>query len=229
MRVIVSMVVFVSLEGFGAIDVVQSFQPVRPVAMTSVAGFGRLVNDANTAYTSPKSFIPRSVYCNGGKVPCIAAMGRCAAATAARGNAHSTNDDYHVASVRGSTILSASTSPEDDAKPLDSVWVQLYVDGEEVGYPTYLEFTKQSKRFVSSLARLVKKVYSDDLVGISAPNLKVYKSGADPFAPMLDTGEIVTEAFGGTTSKCPIRVMALTPNTARMPNQGMLFIIRTAV
>jgi hypothetical protein len=219
MKAIVSLAVFASLGGFGAIDFVQSFQPVRSAALTSLGGCGRVVNDANIAHVSPKIVVPRSVYCNGGKVPCSTVMGPGAAATTeARGNAGSTNVDYRSTCVRVPTVLSASSSPDDDPKPLDAVWVQLYVDNVEVGSPAYLEFAKRSKRFVSSLATLVKKVYKDDLDGISAPNLKIYKSGADPFAPMLDPGEIVTDAFGGTNSKSPICVMA------RTPNQGMLIV-----
>jgi hypothetical protein len=213
---IARLVVFAALGGFGAVDVVQSFQPVQPVAFTSVASFGRLVNDVNTAHVSPKSVVPYSAHCNGGKVPCSAAMGRCAARAAiAQGHAFGANVAFRSACARFPTFLSASSSPEDDPKPLDSVWVQLYVDGEKAGNPAQVKLELGSNIF--NLATAVKQLLGDDLVGISASRLEVYKSNADPSVPMLDPGEIVTDAFGGTNSKSPIRVMA------RTPNQGKLF------
>jgi hypothetical protein len=217
MKVIVSLVVFVALGCFGAVDVVQSFQPVnvQPVALTSVAGFGRLVNDVNTVRVATKSVVPYSAYCNGDNVSCGLAMGRCAARAAiAQCHALGANVALRSACHRFPTFLSASSSPEDDPKPLNSVWVQLYVDGEKVGSPAKLKLERGGDVF--DLATAVKQVCSDDLVGISASRLEVYKSNADPSVPMLDPGEIVTDTFGGTDSKSPIRVMA------RTPNQGML-------
>jgi hypothetical protein len=216
-KAIVSLVVFASLGGFGAIDVVQSFQPVRSVALTSIVGCGRVVNDANTAHLSPKFVVPRSVYCYGGKVPCSAAM-VCAAATAARCNKLGANVAFRSACARFPTFLSASSSLEDDPKPLDSVWVQLYVDGEKAGKPALVKL--EPGAIVFNLATAVKELLGDDLVGIAPNRLDVYKSDADPFALMLDPGEIITDAFGGTNSKSPIRV------TARTPNQGMLFRVK---
>jgi hypothetical protein len=68
---------------------------------------------------------------------------------------------------------------------------------------------------VFDLATAVKQLLGDDLVGIAPNRLEVYMSGADPLAPMLDPGEVVTDAFGGTDSKCPIRVTAQTPNQGK--------------
>jgi hypothetical protein len=211
---IACLVVFAALGGFGAVDVVQSFQPVnvRPVALTSVASFGRLVNDVNTVRVAPKSVVPYSAHCNGGKVSCGLAMGRCAArATVAQGHALGANIAFCSACARFPTFLSASSSPEDDPKPLDSVWVQLYVDNVAVGSPAKLKLDIGADVF--DLATAVKQVYKDDLDGISAPNLKVYKD--EDFAKPLRGDENIDSKLGcGESLDNPIRV------TARNPNQG---------
>jgi hypothetical protein len=142
---IASLVVFAALGVFGAVDVVQSFQPVnvRPVALTSVASFGRLVNDVNTVRVAPKSVVSYSAHCNGGKVSCGLAMGRCVArATVAQDHALGANVAFCSACARFPTFLSASSSPEDDPKPLDSVWVQLYVDSEKAGSPVKVKLER---------------------------------------------------------------------------------------
>jgi hypothetical protein len=218
MKAIVCLVVFAALGGFGAIDVVQSFQPihVRPVALTSVASFGRLVNDANTAHVSPKFVVPYSSYCNAGKLSCGLAMGRCAAhAAVAQGHALGANVALRSACARFPTFLSASSSPEDDPKPLESVWVQLYVDGEKAGSPVKVKLERGGDVF--DFATAVKQVNSNKLAGVDAAELNVYTWDDEKYSKPLDPGEIVTDAFGGTDSKSPIRVMA------RMPNQGKLF------
>jgi hypothetical protein len=115
------------------------------------------------------------------------------------------------------TALLDSSSPENESSPpipLDSVWVQLFVNGDKVGTPAYLEF-KRSKRIVFTLATLVKKMYKEDLAGISAPKLNVYAWDDEQFTAMLDPGEIVTKAVGGVASNNPIRIVALTPNTGK--------------
>jgi hypothetical protein len=207
---IASLVVFAALGGFGAVDVVQSFQPVQPVALTSVASFGRLVNDVNTVRVATKSVVPYSAH--GGKVSCGLAMGRCAArAAVAQGHALGANVAFRSACARFPTFLSASSSPEDDPKPLDSVWVQLYVDGEKVGRASTVELGPVAN--VDSLAKEVKKEYSDDLNGISAPRLKVYKDAE--FANPLPGNVKIDSTLGcGDSIDNPIRV------TARTPNQG---------
>jgi hypothetical protein len=212
---IASLVVFAALGVFGAVDVVQSFQPVnvRPVALTSVASFGRLVNDVNTA---PKSVVSYSAHYNGGKVSCGLAMGRCAAhAAVAQDHALGANVAFRSACARFPTFLSASSSPEDDPKPLDSVWVQLYVDGEKVGRATQVKVDLGSN--VDNLATAVKQVYSNKLDGIDVVDLDVYKD-AD-FAKPLRGDEKIDSAFDcGESIDNPIRV------TAQTPNQGKLFI-----
>jgi hypothetical protein len=215
-KLIASLVVFASLGGFGAvdIDVVQSFQPVnvQPVALTSVASFGRLVNDVNTVRVAPKSVDSYSAHCNGGKVSCGLAMGRCAArAPVAQGHALGANVAFRSACARFPTFLSASSSPEDDPKPLDSVWVQLYVDGEKAGSPNEIEFAEGSKRDALRLAKLVKEENSDDLVGIAATRLEVYKD--EDFAKPLRGDEKIDSKLGcGESLDNPIRVTAQTPN-----------------
>jgi hypothetical protein len=169
MKVIVSLVVVAALGGFGAINVVQSFLPVhvRPEALTSVAGFGRLVNDVNTVRVATKSVVPYSAYCNGDNVSCGLAMGRCAARAAiAQGHALGANVALRSACARFPTFLSASSSPEDDPKPLESVWVQLYVDGEKAGSPVKVKLERGGDVF--DLATAVKQLLGDHLVGISA-------------------------------------------------------------
>jgi hypothetical protein len=213
-KAIVSLVVVAALGGFGAIDFVQSFQPVRPVALTSVAGFGRLVHDANAAHVSPKSFTPRSVYCNGDKVPCSAAMVR-AAATASRCNKLGANVAFRSACGIFPTFLSASSSPEDDPKTLGSVWVQLYVDGEKAGNPAKLKLDIGADVF--DLATAVKELLGDDLVGIAPNRLDVYKD--EDFAKPLRGNEKIDNALGGENIDNPIRVMA------RTPNKGTLILI----
>jgi hypothetical protein len=205
---IVCLVVFAALGGFGAIDVVQSFQPVnvRPVSLKSVAGFGRVVNDANNAHVSPKFFVPHSVYCNGDTVPCSAAIVRAAAAAATRCNNLGANVAFRSACARFPTFLSASSSPEDDAKPLNSVWVQLYVDGEKAGRPAKVKLDIVGDVF--DLAMAVKQVYSNDLNGISAPRLSVYTWDDVKFLKTLDPGEIVADLGGGDTSKTAFIVAA---------------------
>jgi hypothetical protein len=204
---IARLVVFAALGGFGAVDVVQSFQPVQPVAFTSVASFGRLVNDVNTAHVSPKSVVPYSAHCNGGKVPCSAAMVRAAAAaTTAQGHAFGANVAFRSACARFPTFLSASSSPEDDPKPLDSVWVQLYVDREKAGRATQVKLDLGSN--VDNLAMAVKQVYSNKLAGVDAAELNVYTWDDVKFTETLDPGAIVTDAFGGTSSKTAFIVAA---------------------
>jgi hypothetical protein len=143
------------------------------------------------------------------------AMGRCAArAAVAQGHALGANVAFRSACARFPTFLSASSSPEDDPKPLDSVWVQLYVDNIEVGSPAKLKLERGGDVF--DLAKLVKIEYSDRLEGTTAAELNVYKD-AD-FAKPLRGDEKIDSAFGCSDGiDNPIRV------TARTPNQGMLF------
>jgi hypothetical protein len=214
MKVIVSLVVVAALGGFGAINVVQSFLPVQvpscapSVALTSVAGFGRLVNDVNNVRVATKYVVPYSAYCNGDNVSCGLAMGRCAAAaaTTAQGHALGANVAFRSACARFPTFLSASSSPEDDPKPLESVWVQLYVDGEKAGRATQVELDLGSN--VDNLATAVKQVYSNKLAGVDAAELNVYTWDDVKFTETLDPGAIVTDAFGGTSSKTAFIVAA---------------------
>jgi hypothetical protein len=187
-------------------NVVQSFQ----VAFSTVLGFGRTENDANTAIVLPKSTIPCSLSCSGDKAPDRKAMGFSGTtAAASRGNVLNLDNAYRLACVRGLKTLSGSSPPDDDPKPLDSVWVQLYVDGEKAGKPALVKL--EPGAVVFNLATAVKQVYSNKLDGIDVVDLDVYKDEAKPLRgdekmdSTVDCGESIDN---------PIRV------TARTPNQG---------
>jgi hypothetical protein len=99
------------------------------------------------------------------------------------------------------------------SKPLTTVWVQLYVDGEEIGSPNYLGFIKGSKKDVLGLKKSVKKDYAKKLEGISVAELMVYSWNGEP---MVDPEEIITTSHGGDSWNHAIRVAVESRATKRL-------------
>jgi hypothetical protein len=212
-KAIASLVLFASLGGFGAIDVVQSFQPVRAVALTAVLGFGGLINDTSAAFGSPKSVIPRVGRCSGNKLPCSMAMGRCAAGAAVAPAKSLFGVPNRLMCIKDVITLFGSSSNEDvlTLNPFTSVWVQLYVDNVKAGRATKVKMSLGAD--VYDLTMEVKLVCSNALVGIDATRLKVYKWNEEQFTDSLPgDGIIDIKEYGGGSLATPIRVAALTSN-----------------
>lgn len=54
-----------------------------------------------------------------------------------------------------------------------SIWCKLLVNDKTIGNPTQLEFNSAHVN-MDDIKKSIKKEFGDDLVGISAPSLKVY-------------------------------------------------------
>jgi hypothetical protein len=115
--------------------------------------------------------------------------------------------------VPPTTSSHASSSYEDgfSPKPLNSVWVQLFVDNVEIGRATKVKLELGAD--VDDLATAVKQVYNNRLDGITAAELQVY--AWKDTSPLRSDVHIDSALESGESIDSPIRV------TARTPNQGM--------
>jgi hypothetical protein len=228
-KAIVSFVVSASLGCLSAVHVVQSFQPIQPLASSFAGfGFGRRVNVADTALVSPHAANSHIVYCNGNKVSCGTWMGRRSGAAAPGCNVVLCDSGVapRLTGIRVITALCASgdnQSPE----PLASVWIQLYIDRKEAGHATKVKLRLGAD--VDDLAKLVKEEFKDKLGGISAAELMVYAYSDEPFTKLLDPGETVTSVYGGVTSQRPIRVTAITGKRGTLTGTFSVLSTTTAI
>jgi hypothetical protein len=206
MKAIVSLVISALLGGFGAARVVQSFQPVKPLAFGSFR-----FENANSfnAITSPQAVVSRHAYCNGRKVLC-AWLGWCASAAVATTRC----DSVRISVVRSATALLDSSLPENETTPpilLDSVWFQLYLDNVLNGGPAKVKLGLNAD--IYDLANAAKEARKATLEGIDAANLMVYNWDDEQFERPLRSNKKIDSALGcGESLDRPIRIAALTPN-----------------
>jgi hypothetical protein len=98
--------------------------------------------------------------------------------------------------LKGRTSLSSGDNPS--PKPIEFVWVQLYIDKAPVGSPFCLDFTERAWRDTYSVASMVKKECSKLLEDIDTPLFQFYAHDDNEFKTQLGPEvTLATEVHGG--------------------------------
>jgi hypothetical protein len=208
MKVVLSLVISTSHKSFSALPLVHSLRPVSSIARPSNC---RTLTDRGCATpfssysdvfhgtTSVRDYAPSNSWIghtNIAQVTTTSRAGRLGPIIDSR------------------TSLSSGSSTDDmpSPKPIEFVWVQLYIDEMPVGIPFCLDFTKRERQDIPSVASMIKKECSKLLEDVDAPLLQFYAHDDNEFETQLGPEvTLAAEVNGGDSLERVIIVNAPMP------------------
>jgi hypothetical protein len=198
MKVVMSLLVSSSLKSFSTLPLVRSLRPILSIARL---GNSRTLTDCG--YTTPFSSYGGIFH---GITPSVSDYAPSSSRIGQTNTAQVTstsragNLSQIVASLagglmglKGRTSLSSGSSPDDNPspKPIEFVWVQLYIDKAPVG-------SQRAWHDTYCVASIVKKECSKLLEDIDTPLLQFYAHDDNEFKTQLGPEvTLATEVHGG--------------------------------